>query len=445
MPTRNLIQALAAGLIALASTAMASTATAAPLPTARAWVEMAPGGGSVVRVLTMASACPAVTVDGQPQPMAARAAPAQLAPRPNKAQVASGASFPSLVCELALPRNTRHAALAGTALPLPPARITRIVLIGDTGCRLKDADKAWQACNDPAQWPFATIAAKAAALHPDLVLHVGDYNYRENPCADGHPGCAGAVWGYGEAGWQADFLDPAAPLLAAAPWVMVRGNHEECARAGQGWWRLLDPHPLLAGQDCNDAAADVAGNHTDPYAVDLGGDARLVVADFDELANGKATDPAFLAALRADAAQIDSLASAAHDSFLTAHYPLNAVLWAKDGSGAVDVGIKAISAMIPLQPGHVRAMLSGHVHMFQYASFADRPPQVITGFSGTIEDAALAPANLAEAHGRAGAAALAALTTIPGRFGYGLLERKSHGWRLTIYAVDGTIMGRYAL
>ena len=49
----------------------------------------------------------------------------------------------------------------------------------------------------------------------------------------GKADCADAVWGYGEASWRADFLAPASPLLAAAPWVMVRGNHDECAR-GRG-------------------------------------------------------------------------------------------------------------------------------------------------------------------------------------------------------------------
>jgi hypothetical protein len=48
-------------------------------------------------------------------------------------------------------------------------------------------------------------------------------------------------WGYGWDTWKADFFDPAQALLKAAPWVMVRGNHETCTRAGQGWWRFLDP------------------------------------------------------------------------------------------------------------------------------------------------------------------------------------------------------------
>ena len=410
-----------------------------------AWVEMAPGGGTVARVLTQADACPVLNIDGRREPMLRRAIPSVMPSRTNKAGVATGSAFPALVCERALPRRTHSASLSGQPLPLPRTRIERIVLIGDTGCRLKNADKAWQACNDGAQWPFAAIAAKAAALRPDLVLHVGDYLYRENPCPAGQQGCENAVWGYGEAGWRADFLDPAAPLLAAAPWAMVRGNHEECARAGQGWWRLLDPHPLLAGRDCIDPAADSAGNHTDPYAVDLGGGAQLIVADFMELASGKHADPAVSTTFHKGMAQIADLAKANKTSFVAAHFPLNAVLWNQGQAGAVAIGSKPVSAMAPGQLSHVRAMLAGHIHMFQFARFTDRPSQVIAGFSGTMEDAAIAPADLGEAQGKPGAAPLSALTTIPNRFGYALLERRARGWRLTAFAADGTVMGIFQL
>ena len=112
-------------------------------------------------------------------------------------------------------------------------------MIGDTGCRLKG--KEIQACNDPTAYPFAKTAQLAAAWKPDLVLHVGDYHYRENECPASAPGCEGSPWGYGWDAWSADFFSPGAPLLNAAPMVMVRGNHENCFRAGQGWMRFLDP------------------------------------------------------------------------------------------------------------------------------------------------------------------------------------------------------------
>ena len=52
------------------------------------------------------------------------------------------------------------------SLPHRPPR--RILVFGDTGCRV--LGPAIQACNDPRRWPFALVAAKAAAQKPDLVI-----------------------------------------------------------------------------------------------------------------------------------------------------------------------------------------------------------------------------------------------------------------------------------
>ena len=45
--------------------------------------------------------------------------------------------------------------------------------------------------------------------------------------------------------WKEDFFKPGDALLAAAPWIMDRGNHEECERGGKGWARVLDPYGSL--------------------------------------------------------------------------------------------------------------------------------------------------------------------------------------------------------
>src|SRR5205814_552741 len=63
--------------------------------------------------------------------------------------------FPVLVCDGRLPPGTTHASVAGHALPVPKATPRRIVVIGDTGCRMKRSDDTFQACNDPNAWPFA--------------------------------------------------------------------------------------------------------------------------------------------------------------------------------------------------------------------------------------------------------------------------------------------------
>lgn len=440
----NMARALATFGSVMLSGGLAPAASAAEaIPVDRAWVAMAPDGGSVARVLTLAVACPVLTIDGKHRPMALRAAPASLPARANKARVDGPLAFPARVCELALPRTVKSAVLGAQALPLPKSRINRIVLIGDTGCRLKASEDQWQACDDPARWPFAAIAAKAAAVKPDLVLHVGDYHYRENACPADHAECKGTTWGYDEKGWRVDFLDPALPLLAAAPWIMVRGNHEECARAGEGWWRLLDPHPMT--QDCVDPSHDAAGDRQPPYAVDLGEGASIAVLDLVGLANVAKDDAAGLAPFRNDIAAGVKLASGARSGFLAAHYPLNPVLWGKHDKEQVVIGSKPAKNLGALDLGGIRAMIAGHVHEFQFARFADRPVQVIAGFSGTQEDPAASPETLREAAGKPGAEPLRALSTVQNMFGFAVMEREREGWSLAAYDVTGKPIGTFAL
>jgi Calcineurin-like phosphoesterase len=163
------------------------------------------------------------------------------------------------VCEATLKRGTARAVLNGNQLlPVPPAVINRIVVLGDTGCRLKKEkrpkkDKR-QDCDDPHVWPYADLARRAADTAPDLVIHVGDYLYRES--------CTGAACpptGFGWEVWQADFFTPSKPLLAAAPWIMARGNHEICARAAEGWFRFLDgPRPGAKCPDMSDPSSSTS-------------------------------------------------------------------------------------------------------------------------------------------------------------------------------------------
>jgi hypothetical protein len=251
-----------------------STQAATPAFAERAWVQLTDRGPEA-RLVTQAPDCPPVTVDGGPRPMQRRTGPS--------------ADFPVTVCQARLPAIARRVSIGGHALLLPKA-MNRIVIFGDTGCRLKG--KAVQACDDPAQWPFAEVARLAAGHHPDLVIHVGDYYYRESPCPAGKSGCAGSPWGDNWTTWDADFFAPAAPLLAAAPWVLTRGNHEDCARGGAGWFTLLDngPTPLA----CPATAA--------PMAVDVG---RLMLYVLDSSGADDTSAPPDAVAMFA--AQLDAL------------------------------------------------------------------------------------------------------------------------------------------
>lgn len=277
-----------------------------------AWVEIGDSNQAIARVITNYAApavvagsalpsnslCPLLTVDGVQQRMTLRTGAGTMAQRTTASAAADSkpSDFPVSVCEATLPAGAA-ASVAGQTLPLPKAQPQRVLVLADTGCRLKKADNAYQPCSDGTAWPFAALATTAAGMNPDLVLHIGDYHYRENLCPPDIAGCQGTPWGYGWDTWQADLFKPAAPLMAKAPWVVVRGNHEECARAGQGWFRFLDPRPYSDARSCNDPANDSNANYSEPYAVALGTGSQVIV--FDSAKAGKAalptSDPQFIA------------------------------------------------------------------------------------------------------------------------------------------------------
>ena len=108
-------------------------------------------------------------------------------------RAAAEPDFPVVVCETRAPATTANLTIAGSPTPVLPQEVRRIVVLGDTGYRLEG--RAVQDCNDPRAWPFAAIALRAASHRPDLVMHVGDYYYRETPCPAGRDGCAGSPHG----------------------------------------------------------------------------------------------------------------------------------------------------------------------------------------------------------------------------------------------------------
>ncbi len=329
----------------LAAIIAAATMLAA-LPQAQAkilaqWVELGADGASSVRAITE-DACPAVTFDGAAVPMNVRSEPGQSFGNISPAQ------FPVRGCELPVPPGAISAILDGKPLPLPRPNPQRIVMFGDTGCRLKTGD-AWQACNDANAWPFGKIAALAAAARPDLVIHVGDYEYREEPCPAGNAGCAGSPSGYGWAPWNADFFSPAAPLFAAAPWVMVRGNHEDCSRAGEGWFRFLDPAPMETA--CRDLTGD--------YVVRLG-DLGIVVVDSAKVKDTAGADSDQVPILRRQL--IDVLAKIPNNAWLVTHKPVNSML-AKPGDPDVNiVSNKVLQAALGRRYARERAHVCRRPH-----------------------------------------------------------------------------------
>lgn len=431
-----------------------STAIAAsPDGSATSWVVLGAGGRTSVRTVTSSVDCPVIRADGRNHDMRVRAAAGVEPLRPTRSApaISKPSAFPVLTCEYELPAQTRAASVAGHSVPLPKARPERIVVIGDTGCRLKAANSAWQACNDPAAYPFARIAAAAAAWKPDLVIHVGDYLYRENPCPEENAGCACLLWGYGWDAWNADFFAPAASLLSVAPWVMVRGNHENCSRGGQGWWRFLDPRELELGRDCNDPADDALGDYQGAYVVPLGPDAQVVAMDIATSGEKAldADDPRFaqLSAIRnvlgkAGARGIFTIAAGHYPVLgLAAHGPVGAERIEGESAGVQSAF--AANGQAPM-PAGIDVILSGHVHLWEQVSFGGAlPSQFIAGFSGTQEDVNSLPKRLPE-----GTAPIAGVhpqhfASWTEGFGWMSIERRGpRAWDVEVHSVSGNVTRR---
>ena len=387
----------------------AASASATERPPA--WVELGADGALSVRaVVAPGIACPPAMADGVAVAAVSRGEPDN--------------AFPVEVCEARAPATTARLAIGGSALPALPAAVRRIAILGDTGCRL--AGRAVQDCRDPASWPFPAIAKTAAAKRPDLVIHLGDYYYRERACPSGRAGCAGSPHGDNWPTWKADLFDPAAPLLAAAPWVVVRGNHELCRRGGRGWFRLIDPYP--PHPDCVDRTA--------PYRLSIGGLNLLIFdgADADDFL----APPDKVASFAAQLAPL--LANAPPHAWLLTHKPIWAM--AQGDLSGLTVNQTEQQAIRGQVPSGLDLVLSGHLHDFiSYEFGPERPAQLIVGTGGDkLLPLGHAPIVGAEIDGMKVRKGFASA-----RFGYFIMERNGTGWDGTFYAPDDAIIARCRL
>ncbi len=377
--------------------------------------------------------CPALAAEGGTMAMAKRANPH---------------GFEVDVCEAAVPFERRFtlvdAAGAALAAELPVARrgVERVVVVGDSGC--KPDDQSGCGLDDPA-WPFPRLAAAAAARRPGLVVHVGDYNYRGTPSSfertvDGQPvktwyydagdgaepsercEVPGPYYSQNSTGnpdadaweaWWLDFFEPARPLLAAAPWVFSRGNHELCSHAGPGWFYFLDASSALVeggGAQLACPSQDGEGpalphlRFVPPRVVALDGLALAVIDSAnacDELPNFSGRYAEQLAAVAARLDRADG------DAWLVGHRPP----WGLDGTaGGPPFGcdgepgsgpapaFAAINRTLQCAlaapgaaalPPRLGLSLAGHMHRFESLTFAagsGRPPQLVVGNSGVAEE-----------------------------------------------------------
>lgn len=403
---------LAARVVALASLVSAEAALAQP--SAVAWVQLVGGSAAEVRAVAPGERCPTARVDGEVLALSLRAGPAP--------------GFPTSVCTARLPEGARTVSVDGRRLKAPPRTLRRVLILGDTGCRLKGANI--QACNDPRAWPYSTVARLAAAKRPDLIIHVGDYYYRETACPAGEAGCVGSPHGDAQASWDADFLGPARPLLAVAPWVFVRGNHESCSRGALGWFRMFDAgaEPMA----CPSVSA--------PFRVSLPGLTLLVTdgADADDRLPSAQQVASF-------ERQVDGVTGQGRaeqgPTWLLTHRPIWALVPALrlGPLGPIEVAINSTEQQglrgRPLDG--VDMIVSGHIHHFATYDFGGlRPAQLVVGTGGDVGEKADSPV------------ARGGRVTIDGaeadrftfyRYGYLLLERSGAGWTGAFHDVNDRV------
>jgi hypothetical protein len=408
------------------------------------------GGAASARVVTEDDRCPSIAIDDRPPvEMTLRAGKADIPPRKGEQEETKESRFPVLVCEHPLPKGARRARVDGVKLAVPVPSPKRIVFIGDTGCRMKASEDAWQDCGNKAVWPFADVSRAAAKLGPDLVVHVGDVHYRESRCPGGTAGCVDGPWGYGYDAWEADLFTPAESLLRAAPWVVVRGNHESCSRAGLGWFRFLDPGGYSPESSCEDREMDLIGDFTAPYAVPLPNRTQLLVFDSSRTPNKRyASENDMFAKYREELQQVDELAAKAPHSIFLSHHPILGFQSGKGGKALPGNGAMqhVMGTLHPdrLFPRGVDLAIHGHVHLFESLTFAsDHPSTFVTGNAGSLTAEALPQRGLPDVPPAPGAV-VSEFSTREG-FGFLLMERVGSRWRFTEYDANGTALIRCGL
>lgn len=240
------------------------------------------------------------------------------------------------------------------------------------------------------------------------------------------------------------FFSPAKPILNPAPWIFVRGNHENCERNGwQGWFLLLDPHPLT--QTPSPLQRGVP--HTKPFQVPLDRQ-NVVVMDTTDILDDEFTDqpdPTLIRQYAVDFDVISKMIDPRESYWLVGHRPIWAVATIQESSVVTAAPLEATlrsalqKSSLAKLPASVNMILSGHIHLFESLNFADdRPRQFVFGAGGTERDPALTDTMLNRRHD------ILALLNIESKnidiyndFSFGLIQRDENRWQVAVKNTAG--------
>lgn len=404
MRTTAIAVTAATSVIALAIGVQTSAAAGSNVQPVAAYALVAPIGASpsglVARAVVPAgSECPPLHIvreDGHRQsvPMTERKAPET-----------TGAAFAALTaCTVDIPAGSVEARVGTTLIPSTmPERIDSMTILGDTGCRMKGS--TIQDCADVDEWPLAKIASSIAEDQPDVVVFTGDFFYREAACPEDKqdlcggspmpiPGMPFRDTAYS---WAADVFVPMAPMLASAPIVVTRGNHEECARGGNGYFIYMDPRKGTEGECApavgpNGALTVPQDNLTPTFAADFqvtrDRTLRMVVVDS---AGPEDCEPTSIVPLQRSRFERAQQLARGSESWLLVHRPI--VGWqpsddcAPDGGWiAADEAVASVGLLDPYQ-----MILSSHIHLAQAVNIPGIPTQFVVGNGGTLLEPGDAP------------------------------------------------------
>lgn len=392
----------------------------------------------ILRHVTRSDSCPTVTWSSSKSQLMQLRVSSNTLPLREKRDVIPSV-FSELVCEAVWPVSETSAEVNGMHFNKPSQYPKKILLIGDTGCRMKASEDAFQDCYDEDKWPFKRIILSGSQLKPDLVVHVGDIHYRESPCPVGRMGCQGSSWGYGLDAWIEDFFLPFKEL-ASTPWVFIRGNHENCARAGQGWHRYIDINPYTEETSCNDVKNDIKGNFSTPYSVELAKQAQLIVFDSSNTpSKPMQKSNEMYETYQQQVKDAEKLSMNKKFNIFGNHHPINAYTFDKKTSSAKEYVSGLTGVLRGVNKDELLPTFSmtlhGHTHFFESISYTNgRPLTLVTGNGGSsLEGSAIEQISFTESQ-KSDYSILNFKASET--FGFALLERQDmdgESWLLTEY------------
>lgn len=373
-----------------------------------AWIQYGENDKLIARAISKNEECPIITIDGKKTKMSFRVAQEDLS---IKEKV--------IVCEYDVTSAT-SVAIDSDKLKLPPKKVKRFVVIGDTGCEYSffNENHRKQKC-DEKNWPFKTIANKIAQLNPDFVIHIGDYMYR-----DKYTNPEDAIknkqmqWSF----FKDDFFDPAKNLLKSAPIIFIRGNHESCKYGGDGWFAFLEPRKF---SECLD--------YTESYNVHIN-DLQFAIFDSSASTSGAEYNKVQLKKYSDDFAKLYNSLYSKH--WLLIHQPVIPLKQLSEEEKFVEK-LHALVVRDAFKDEYSKKLpvsIAGHYHVMAYLEREKNNfTQLVIGNGGTmIHQAKKDKYNLVIDEDR---------VTVNVRYGYTVFDRlENYLWKATSYDINGNIL-----